>query len=169
MRGECGEASIKIHQATQKICEQIDAPVSKYINALPNATCDHATIEFIEGSDGNKLLLNSLKSVFMRFLPNPTQLQSVVHKSGLQLSSFEEDRQAKERRDAFDERITRVRDAARGLIEALDFNEDEPLDVVWLRALLEGHRLPTDDPVVTYEAERAASTPCVAEGTQDED
>ena len=68
----------------------------------------------------------------------------------LRLSNFEEHTGATERRRELDERITRVRVAAKGLIAALDIDEAMPLDGAWLRALQEASALPTDDPVIPF-------------------
>ena len=87
----------------------------------------------------------------MRYLPAPATLKKVVAESEeLTLSSYQEHDSAKTQRKLLDERIQRVREAAKGLIEALDVDESQPLDGAWLRALQEANGLPTDDPILEY-------------------
>lgn len=109
----------------------------------PDEMCQNARITV-----DTSRLLNMLKVVFMRYLPNPTNLQDAVNDLGLKLSDFDEDEMAKVERTSLDERIKAVRDSARSLIKALDIDEEKPLNTAWLRELQEREGLPTDDPIV---------------------
>ena len=160
VRGVSVEASKKISEAAARVVEQLTADVSMYCVFKPNALCDNVTVEIAGFTD-------ALKTAFIRHLPSPATLKRVVAESNeLQLSSFEEHGEAKEQRRELSERIERVRNAAKGLIAALDVDESQPLDGAWLHKLQEDKGLPLDNPILHYtppEPEPEEEPPVVVE------
>ena len=94
----------------------------------------------------------------MRHLPNAVQLKAaVVARADLKLSSFHEDEQTGRKRRELDERLTRVRDATRSLVRALDVDESSPLDGAWLSELQCEQGLPQDDRILFTDDEIATA------------
>jgi len=153
LRGECKKSSEAIGNAAKAIVDELVNPTSCYLWCAPGAACLDVTVCFEERGD-DRLFVLALKTAFIRHLPGPGRLKSVVSESAeLRLSRFEEDRRALDERCALDERIKRVRDAARGLTRALDVDESNPLDSEWLHALQTERGLPHDSSVLFTDEE----------------
>jgi len=171
VRAECERRSEMIRAGAAKVVAQLTAEDSLYVQLLPDDKCESVQIRLRISEDPvprhsstlRFAMLDALKCAFVRHLPAPAQLNAVVLSSDeLRLSTFEEDAGARTQRAALDEKITRVRTAAHGLICALDVDQATPLDGVWLRRLQEEHGLPTEDPVLEYKEPVQAEKEAVA-------
>jgi len=155
VRTECVAASRKINAAAHAVVDELTSDASLYVRLVPTGeTLDSVHVSFAvdEAISGETHFLNALKTAFVRHLPAPGTLQRLLASAGttIRLSAFEEHEDAVRQRSALEERIARVRNAAKGLIQALDVDDTKPLDGAWLRALLEANSLPVDDPIIEY-------------------
>jgi len=154
VRTECVDASLKIQAAAIAVVEQLTADASLYVRMSPaGEQLEHVFVAlYADVVGGEWRFIEALEIAFIRYLPAPAALKRLLTAAGakVRLSSFEEHEKTVLERRRLDERITRVRDAAKGLIEALDVDETKPLDGAWLHALQKKRGLPTDDPILEY-------------------
>ena len=154
VRTECVAASRKIQAAAIAVVEQLTADASLYVRLSPAGdSLEHVYVALYENEEsGESRFIEALKIAFIRYLPAPAALKRLLTAAGaeVRLSSFEEHEETVQQRRRLDERITRVRDSAKGLIEALDVDGTKPLDGAWLHALQKTHGLPMDDPILEY-------------------
>ncbi|KAL1499354.1 hypothetical protein AB1Y20_011561 [Prymnesium parvum] len=143
-------ASKRVRTVAKEVLDQLTADASRYVRIQPDADFQHAVVII----EQDKMLLDHLKIIFYRYLPSPTTLQRAVKASEsagkLKLSKFEELPSCVQTRNELREKITRVRKAARGLIAALDIDEERPLDEEWLKSLMSKHSLPVDELILPY-------------------
>ncbi|KAL3929338.1 MAG: hypothetical protein SGPRY_002005 [Prymnesium sp.] len=150
LRAECVRASERAYVVAAKVVQQLANHVSSLVEVVPDKMCQFATIHI------DKSFFNKLKMAFLCHLPTTTSLQVATSSAeGLKLSAYEELSTARQSRLSLDERIARVRQAARALVAALDVDEARPLDGLWLHMLLCRHSLPTDDPLLPFKASSA--------------
>jgi len=148
---ESERASKKIGKAAADVMAQLTADASLYVHVKPSGPLLEDALVSFKCDGHNVFFLDALKTAFIRYLPSPSALKRVVVESdALKLSSYEEDDLTNERRCALNEKIERVRKAAKGLIDALNVDESRPLDGTWLRKLQEDNDLPTDQPILPY-------------------
>ena len=143
---ECGSASDRIGKTGHRIFEHIvnlDTN-SKFVTVEAEPDCMRARISVDVAG-----LTNAIKVAFMRYLPEPEMLKSMVQMNpDLKLSKYDEDPVAKAKRDDLDSAIKLVHDTTGRLIKVLDKVANKPLNREWLEELQEKEGLPTDDPVV---------------------
>ena len=158
LRDACAAASGKIASAASKVIGQVDGDASMYVELIPISAASGQVRVIFSGKavtkawtrDHKYSLASALHVAFLRHLPTADTLKEAVRAAALRLSHYEEDASVAGQREALEERISRVRQAAKGLIAALDVDTSAPLDGAWLRGLQEKHQLPVDDPVLAY-------------------
>ena len=155
LRKECVKSSEAIRCAAARIVEQLTMDASLYVYYIPDDACRNVTVRFSDRRygtnvvNGSDVFVNALKAAFIRHLPDPERLKSVVASDTLHLSTFTETESVRDKRRDIDEHIARVRAATRELIKALDVDESKPLDGEWLVKLQTEHGLPQDQTILT--------------------
>ena len=122
LRKECVKSSEAIRCAAARIVEQLTMDASLYVYYMPDDACRNVTVRFSDRRygtnvvNGSDVFVNALKAAFIRHLPDPERLKSVVASDTLHLSTFTETESVRDKRRDIDERIARVRAATRELI-----------------------------------------------------